>query len=299
MAPEAFEASPRGPFSLGFARDRFGGWPPLGEGPDAPLVAAFPVEGWRTSAAVVVGMDGGHVRGEVFGAGTDAEHAWRQVLAALSLDFDGSGFSAVGARDAVVGEIQKRYGWGRPICNFSPYEGGVQRVLGQRSSIQQARRLREALAEAAGEAIEVGGRSFRAFPAPQRLLELKTFRGVSVEKLARLHALARAALDGLLERERLRSLPVERALEQLAAIRGVGEWTAQGILMRGAGLVDEVTDDEATRQAVRFAYGLKQLPTQPEVIVRAEAWRPYRMWVEVLLHLHLRNAGPGLTRGRR
>src|SRR5438477_11698222 len=48
-----FSVEPRGQFVLAQANTYFGGWATLSGDPNA-LVMAFPVEGWRTSAAVVV-----------------------------------------------------------------------------------------------------------------------------------------------------------------------------------------------------------------------------------------------------
>jgi hypothetical protein len=62
---ERFSLTPQGPFSLAEANQYFSGWPTLAADPNA-LVMAFPVEGWRTSAAVVVRQEAdGAVVGEV------------------------------------------------------------------------------------------------------------------------------------------------------------------------------------------------------------------------------------------
>jgi len=259
-------------------------------------VAAFPVEGWRASAAVVVSQSDGVVAGEVHASVGERDAAWQHVLAALSLDFDGDGFVGVGERDPVIAGIQRRYGFLRPVCNFTPYEAAVARVLGQRISIAQQRRIRAAMAGDLGDVLEIDGMAFSAFPRPQALLEVQSYPGVSAEKLRRLHAVCTAALDGSLNRERLRSVPLAKATAQLRRIHGVGEWTAQGIVLRGAGVVDEIPDDDVTKQAVQRAYRLDRPPTQAEVEHRAQAWRPYRMWAIVLLHVWLRNEGGGIDR---
>jgi DNA-3-methyladenine glycosylase II len=87
----------------------FGGWATFGPDPTA-LAMAFPVEGWRTSAAVVLHQrPDSSITGEVTGAGPDAEIAWRQALAVLSLDEDGTGWPAVDERDPVIGALQATY----------------------------------------------------------------------------------------------------------------------------------------------------------------------------------------------
>src|SRR5207244_11263974 len=117
-------------------------------------------------------------------------------------------------------------------------------------------------------------------------------------KSERLHAPARAALDGMLDRRRLRALPEADALEQLQTLPGIGPFFAQGILMRGAGLVDAVTDDDLTPRAIQLLYELRERPDHAAVLKRAEAWRPYRMWTVVLLNVWLRSQPPEVI-GRR
>jgi DNA-3-methyladenine glycosylase II len=244
---------------------------------------------------VVAQEPSGEVTGEVHGT-ADVEAAWRQTQAVLSLDFDGSDFPAVGKRDPVIGNLQQRYRYLRPVCKFSAYEGAVGWVVGQRISIAQQRRIHGRMAEELGDVIEIDGQRVAAFPRPQILLEVDTFPGVSAEKMRRIHAVCAAALEGALDREHLRSMPLAAAVAQLRRIRGIGEWTAQGIVLRAAGVVDEISDDDVTKQAVQRAYGLDHLPAQREVAAIAEAWRPYRTWAVVLLHVWLRNDGGGIDR---
>ena len=290
-----FEIIPRGPFDLEVEASRFGGWPRLGDA----VVIVFPLEGWRSSAAVLMRQHGERVTGEVHGTReADAEHAWQQALATVSLDVDGRGFVAVGRRDPVIGRLQSEYANLRPVLFHSPYEAACAFVIGHRISILQTRRIRQRMAELAGATIEVDGTAVTAFPDPNALLRLESFPSVAPAKIERLHHVARAALEGILDRARLRSLPETDALTQLRTLPGIGEFFAQGILMRGAGLVDAVTDDDITPRAIELLYGLRERPTREEVLERAEAWRPYRMWALVLLNVWLRSQPPEV-RGRR
>jgi DNA-3-methyladenine glycosylase II len=291
-----FELEPRGPFSLASANAYFGGWAAMGADQQR-IVMAFPVEGWQTAAAVVIHQaEDSTVHAEVHLANPEddapaAEAAWQQAQAALSLDYDGSGFEQVGQCDPVIGRLQQDFSKLRPVCFHSPYEAAAAFIISHRSSMAQARTLRTRLAREHGQAIQIGEHTFHAFPRPQRLLDLTSYGPIAGEKMERLHAIAEAALAGTLDRQRLRQLPVTEALRELRMLRGVGPFMAQGILLRGAGLVDEVPDDEVTRQAVQHAYDLPTLPTHPQVLERAEAWRPYRMWACVLLHVWLRRSG--------
>jgi hypothetical protein len=122
---QTFEMSPRGAFDLVHQQKHFGGWAPFE--PDLSAVAmAFPVEGWATSAVVVLRQhDSGSISGEVHGADGDlAQRAWEQALAALSLDIDGSDFPAVGTRDPVIGRLQQAHGFMRLLHVWIRGEGG-------------------------------------------------------------------------------------------------------------------------------------------------------------------------------
>ncbi len=101
------------------------------------------------------------------------------------------------------------------------------------------------------------------------------FAELSAEKIERLHVVARAAMEGMLDRAHLRAMPIEQALDALRALHGIGSFSAQGTLLRGAGLADGVPDDDATKQAVQRAYALARKPDHAGVLEIAENRRPY------------------------
>jgi 3-methyladenine DNA glycosylase/8-oxoguanine DNA glycosylase len=281
----SFTAAVAGPFDLAEQARQFGGWLSLAGEPGA-LVLAFPIDGFDESAGVVLRQSPeGVVSGAVYGGpGALVETAQRQALAALSLDVDGAGWPEVGARDPEIGLLQARYGFLRPVLFHSPYEAAASFVLGHRISIAQVRALRKRLAETIGSAIEIDGATFHSFPTPAQVLAAGPIAGVSEVKAARLQAIARAAQDGWLTRDRLRALPVADALDELRTLPGVGSFFAQGILFRGAGIVDGVTSDEVTRFAVAQRYG-----DEADITEVSARWAPYRTWANVLLHVWVRS----------
>lgn len=89
---------------------------------------------------------------------------------------------------------------------------------------------------------------------------------------------------GALNAAQLRSLGPERALDELQALPGIGPFSAELVLLRGAGEADHLPAAEPRLQrAVALAYGDERKATRAEVAQRAERWRPYRTWVAVLL----------------
>ena len=167
-------------------------------------------------------------------------------------------------------------------------------MIGQRISMRQARIIKDRLAESYGDSVEIGGQTVRPFPRPQRLLEVPSVTGLAQVKVDRMRDLARAAIDGVLDTERLRMLPETEALAQLQALPGVGPWTASAILLRGCGVADAVpTVDDVSRNAVAAIYGLPEPPDDATWTTISDVWRPYRMWATVLLHMAWRRQQSG------
>ena len=300
-----FTIEPRGRFSLASAQRFLGGFTPASGtfADDATrLTMAFPVDGWAGSAAAVVWQDGELIRGDAVVSSPDVsiEAVRGQVARTLSLDHDGTGWDEVGRRDPVIGRLQAEFGHLRPVCFYSPYEAAVQAIIGQRISMRQAARIKLGLAESGGATLEIGGQKLHAFALPGRLLEVTEAPGLNPEKLNRLHEVARAALDGRLDAARLRSLPFDDALASLREIRGIGEWSSQHVLLRGAGVADAVPlADQRARVAVKAVYDLPAEPDDTELTAIADGWRPFRMWGFVLIRLwHGRTEGGSLRQAR-
>src|SRR5712691_9743212 len=247
---EAFTLVPRGPFSLAASIKFLEGFTPASysgaEG--GVLELAFPVEGswrtvgvrvWQDAAGVGAEADGGAVQAEIVSPaepGADLVAEVRpQVERILSLDVDGSGFSSVGERDPVDGEVQRRYPGLRPVGFWSPYEAAAWTIIGHRIRITQAAAIKARIAERLGEPVSFGGRVVHAFPSPQRLAKLDTFPGLAGRKPEWLRSLAHAALDGQLDAARLRAMPHEEAMADLKKLPGIGDFSAGLTLLRGAG----------------------------------------------------------------
>jgi len=283
------EIRPRGPFSLAAARDFAGGFPAgIGGGRVGAesITLAFPVEGTDDSAAIELWQDpDGIVRGRSDAAGELLDAAIAQAARSLSLDLDGSGWPGVGERDPIVGRLQREHAFLRPVCFYSAYEAVTSFVIGQRISRRQSAVIKRDLAERLGDRPTITGVEVPAFPRPSRLLELREARGLSDEKIRRLHGLAQAALEGRLDTEALRSMPEPEALAKLRELQGVGPFTADAVLYRGCGVVDGLpTSDELGGTVIRDLYEL-ETATPADVQRITDTWRPYRMWAVVLLRM--------------
>ena len=94
-----------------------------------------------------------------------------------------------------------------------------------------------------------------------------------------------------------RALGGDAAVEEVQRLPGVGPFTAQGIVVRGAGEPDFLaTAEPRIARAAAQAYGLDAPLSADELARRGEAWRPYRSWVGLLLRVSLEDASHGSRR---
>jgi DNA-3-methyladenine glycosylase II len=284
-----FELEPMGPFSLGASAAFLEGFSPAayrgaGEG---HLHLAFVPDGEEAAGGVCLRQPDGVVVGEVFGE-ADPEAVREQVARILSLDVDGSGFPEVGHRDPVVGGLQRRWPGLRPVGFFSPYEAAAWALIGHRIRIVQAARVKQRMAAELGQAVDIHGDLRHAFPGPARLAGLEGFAGLSGRKVENLRALGEAATVGRLDGARLRALPRDQALGELKRLPGIGDFSAELVLLRGAADPDHLPLHEPRLcRGAAIAYDLEEPPDRAWLEERSRAWRPYRTWVVLLLRVLL------------
>ncbi len=281
-----FTITPRGPFSLAASAAFLNNFAPAAHKAATTtnhLHLAFVASGSDHAVAVCLSQEDNTVVGEMFGE-ADTTVVREQVERILSIDVDGSAFAAIGEHDPVVASMQARYPGLRPVCFYSPYEAGAWILISHRIRITQAARIKARLAEEMGETLDIHGETLHAFPSPTQLLQLESFPGLFGRKIEYLHRLAEATIDGRLDAARLRSLPREKALEELQQLPGIGIFSAEHILLRGAGDPDYLTLNEPRLpRAVALAYNLTSEPSSEELRAISERWRPYRTWVTFLL----------------
>jgi DNA-3-methyladenine glycosylase II len=178
--------------------------------------------------------------------------------------------------DATLGGLIETYGTlppereGRPAHN-DHYGALLRSITNQQLSVAAARTIYNRMLD------RFGGRP----PTPEQILaddpeELRSV-GLSRPKIGYLRSLAGHVLAGELELDRLDELPDERVIEELVAVKGLGEWTAHMFLMFQLERPDVLAvGDLGVRRAIERAYSLEALPDRETMERLAEPWRPHR-----------------------
>jgi len=119
--------------------------------------------------------------------------------------------------------------------------------------------------------------------------------GLSRNKLLALRDLAARTLDGTVPTlAQARRLEDAILIERLVAVRGVGRWTAEMLLMFGLGRPDVLPVlDLGIRKGYAVTYGRRDLPRPDTMLRRAGRWRPYRTIASWYLWRAVDTATPG------
>ena len=192
------------------------------------------------------------------------------------------GFDAAAARRALlradpafrpwvqkIGPIDYSSGWSKP---FDIADALARAILYQQLSGKAA--------------ATIVGRVEQAMPEPrfhhQTLARLSDAQlracGVSGNKTLALRDLARRDKAGEIPDSRsLQYLDNEAIIAALIPTRGIGRWTVEMMLMFRLGRPDVLpVDDLGVRQGAMLLDGLSEMPQPKALMLRGEAWAPYR-----------------------
>jgi len=159
-----------------------------------------------------------------------------------------------------------------------PYGALLRAIVGQQLSTKAARTIYLRVVDL------FGGTT----PTPEQLLEAteEDLRacGLSGRKTEYVRDLARHVVSGELELDRFEQLADEEVIEEIVAVRGLGQWTAEMFLLFHLQRPDVLSGgDLGIRKAIQIEYGLEEMPPPRRVIEIGEPWRPYRSLASLYL----------------
>jgi len=163
---------------------------------------------------------------------------------------------------------------------FNGFELAVRAVLGQQVSVAGATTLAGRLVLRFGTPLTTGeAHPQHLFPNPQRLAVATVDEigrlGITGQRARTLIALAKAVAKNELRLEP--GSRIEEALDELRAIPGIGEWTAQYIAMRALSWPDAFPH---TDLGIRKAIGTDN---EKKILELSEKWRPWRAYAAMHL----------------
>ena len=198
----------------------------------------------------------------------------------FDLDTDLKPFYQMAARDKMLKQLTKEYFGYRIVGQPDLFESLVWAVLGQQINVSFAYTLKQRFVQQYGERLTLDGITYYLFPTAasvstieeHELLELQFSRQKSRYTIA----IGKAFVEGSVSQERLRTLSVEAAKEELMRIKGVGNWTANYALMKTFRFPDAYPrEDAGIHNAIRRLMKMDRKPTLAEVDA---VYGPYAGW---------------------
>ncbi len=299
-----FNVTPRRPFSLErtahwFVRfsqllDRWeeGRYSRLLLAGSRPLLLSISQTGPPSRAELTIEVRGAGARGP------RADEATRRLLDSLGVSVDIRPFYRALGNDPLLGPTFSRFRGLRVAGWPGLFEAMVSAILSQQVNLRLSYDIRDEIARTFGLRARFDGTTFQAFPTAARLAgesvrTLRSFR-LSRVKAEAIVGVAEKVASGKLDETELASLPDAEVIERLVALRGVGRWTAETVLLRGLRRIDAFPAGDLG--VVKYlAQGLLERKSKvPEAEMRrfAERWRPFRGLALVYAYAELaRRAG--------
>ena len=223
----------------------------------------------------------------------DAERAGRQISWLLGCDQDLRPFyDAVGDDPALAEVVEQFYGY-HNTRTASVFEALVQAVMGQQIATAVARIVRNLLIQNYGLRASIEGREWYAFPradalATAEVADLRQLK-LSVRKSEYIRGIAQAALESPDGFEEMHDLPDEEVITRMVALRGVGQWTAQWVLVRALARPDGFPiGDLALRRTVAALYFDGAEINDDQLLEFSHRWSPWRSYATAYLFAALR-----------
>ncbi|GIP38538.1 DNA-3-methyladenine glycosylase [Paenibacillus sp. J31TS4] len=215
--------------------------------------------------------------------------AARYVRDWFDLDTDLRPFYELASADPLLSQAIRAHRGLRCIGIPDLFEAVSWGILGQQITLSFAYTLKRRLVEAYGVPVEAEGQQYWLFPTVERIASLSvselTDLRMTGKKAEYLIEVATRILDGRLSKEGLLDAGGCREAEkQLVAIRGIGPWTANYVLMRCLRMATAFPiDDVGLHNAIKFAAGMDRKPTKDELKRLAVPWAGWEAYATFYL----------------
>ena len=223
----------------------------------------------------------------------DAAAGKVQVAWMLGTQQDLTPFYDLARGDPALAAICERFHGLHLPHTSSVFEALTLAILGQQIATNVARIVRTLLIETYGLRQAFDGADYYAFPRAETLAtasveDLRRLK-LSYRKAEYLQGVARAARDGTGGLDCLNEKSDEVVVQQVTQLRGVGNWTAQWVLVRGLGRPDALPlGDLALRRIVSSLYFDGEPITDEQLGPFSARWSPWRTYATVYLFTALR-----------
>lgn len=193
----------------------------------------------------------------------------------LSLDDDLKPFYAIGKRDEKFAPVIKRLYGLHQVKFLTPFENAMRAILTQRQPIRVAHKVKIALIEKFGARLTVSGQEYRAFPEAAQLFSVSAGELNEMVRNERKTEYLRAVIEAFanVDENFLYHAPTVDVREWLLSIKGIGDWSADFILLRGLGRMEAMRLTEYPLRGDPFGDAIAKVYGEGKKVSNAERER--------------------------
>lgn len=206
----------------------------------------------------------------------------------LHLDGNMKSFYDFAAKDAVLAPLVKRYQGLRLIGIPDLFEALTWSITGQQITLAFAYTLRQRFIQAFGHHAVVDGKDHFVYPHPAVVAALEPASLISMQfsrsKADYIIRLAQSMRDGCLSVEKLQAMDYTQAREHLVSFRGIGNWSANYVLMKYNRYLQALPlEDAGLHNALKQQLQLAAKPTVAEVKEYTRHWEQHAAYATFYL----------------
>ncbi len=198
----------------------------------------------------------------------------------LGLNIRLDDFYRAARRDETLNSLAKPFRGFKPPRLLTPFEALVNAIACQQLTLTMGIRLLNSLTETYGQALETADGIVHAFPRPQDLAnaDIEDLRRMkfSYQKARYIVGAAQLIEQGKLDLDSVAAMDDASAIKSLSALKGVGRWTAEYVLLRGLGRTHIFpADDVGARNNLERWLALTQKLNYDGVHETIKEWKNY------------------------
>lgn len=226
---------------------------------------------------------------EIFANGdVDTRYIKHYITHWLHLDADLTAFYAFAGKDKVLAPLIQQYKGLRLIGIPELFEALTWTITGQQINLSFAYTLKQRLIHTYGDTVLAGGKTYYVYPQPATIAALTPADLIAMQfsrsKADYILSIAKAMTEERLTLAQLQSLDYAAAREYLTSFKGIGNWSANYVLMKFSRYWQALPlEDAGLHNALKYQLRLSAKPSLAEIKAYTEHWQQHAAYATFYL----------------
>ncbi len=206
----------------------------------------------------------------------------------LDLNYDLNPFYKMAKEDKLLATLIKKYNGLRLIGIPDFYEAICWAIIGQQINLNFAYSVKRSLVERFGIMHEFMEKHYYHFPTPEKVLSItdRDFSDMkfSWQKITYIRAISKNIVDQTIDFEQLANLEYDTAKKALMALYGIGNWSADYVLMKTFRHAQAFPiQDAGLQNALKKSLELKNKPDLDTMLRLSKPWKGFEAYATFYL----------------